>query len=191
MKTRMRRARNENALFGSLGIQRGIEGVNYQPWQTWQPVDRATLCFVVHDGKILLILKKRGLGAGKVNGPGGRIEQGETAEAAAIRETREELDVTPANLSQRGELSFQFADGYSLHCAVFMASEFSGVAVETDEAVPLWTAVSEIPYDSMWEDDRHWLPGMLEGKCFRGRFLFDGERMEAKEIIWGENFFQS
>lgn len=163
--------------------------MSFQPWQTWKPKDHATLCFVVREGNILLILKKRGLGAGKINGPGGRLEPGETALQAAIRETHEELGVTPLGLHQRGELSFQFADGYSLHCAVFLASDCEGVAVETDEAVPLWTPLEEIPYERMWEDDRHWLPGMLDGKSFRARFLFDGEAMVAKEIVWGENFF--
>ena len=54
-------------------------------WKTWNPKERGTLCFVLRGGKILLIEKKRGLGAGKVNGPGGRIEAGETGEQAAIR----------------------------------------------------------------------------------------------------------
>lgn len=45
----------------------------------WTPDILATLMFVVQDGKILLIRKKRGIGAGKVNGPGGKFEPGETA----------------------------------------------------------------------------------------------------------------
>jgi len=27
----------------------------------------------------------------------------------------------------------------------------------------------------MWADDVHWLPGMLEGKTFKGYFHFDDE----------------
>ena len=42
----------------------------------WTPDILATLMFVVQDGKILLIRKKRGIGAGKVNGPGGKFEPG-------------------------------------------------------------------------------------------------------------------
>ncbi len=73
-------------------------------WQNWQPTMRASLCFVRREGQILMIRKKRGLGAGKINGPGGRLDTGETALQAAIRETEEELRVTPLNLSERGEL---------------------------------------------------------------------------------------
>jgi len=65
----------------------------------WKPQERGVLCFIVKEGKILLIEKKRGLGAGKVNGPGGRIEKGETEEQAAARETQEEVGITPRGLS--------------------------------------------------------------------------------------------
>lgn len=163
----------------------------YAPWDQWIPVDRATLCFVVKDGRILLILKKRGLGAGKINGPGGRIEPGETPLAAAIRETEEELGVTPLLPQLRGELQFQFRDGYSLRCGVFLASDYQGTAIETEEAVPLWTPLDQIPYDRMWEDDRHWLPLLLNDQFFVARFLFDHETMQEKEIFLGpENFFK-
>jgi hypothetical protein len=29
----------------------------------------------------------------------------------------------------------------------------------------------------MWEDDRLWLPRMLDGESFSGFFVFDGEKM--------------
>ena len=151
-------------------------------WSTWQPRECANLCFIVKDGRILLIRKKRGLGAGKINGPGGKLDPGETALASAIRETQEEIGVTPLEIEERGVLHFQFADGYSLHCAVFLARDFTGEVIETDEATPLWFDLGAIPYDEMWADDRHWLPPMLAGQCFRAWFEFDGERMLTKDV---------
>ncbi|MEM6822896.1 MAG: NUDIX domain-containing protein, partial [Verrucomicrobiota bacterium] len=65
------------------------------PIQNWEPVQRAVLCFVFRDDEVLLIEKKRGLGAGKINGPGGKIDPGETALESAIRETQEEVGITP------------------------------------------------------------------------------------------------
>ncbi|MGD2110491.1 MAG: NUDIX domain-containing protein, partial [Phycisphaerae bacterium] len=62
-------------------------------WSTWRPRQTATLLFVIRAGEILLIRKKRGLGAGKINGPGGRVDPGETPREAAIREVQEELHV--------------------------------------------------------------------------------------------------
>lgn len=146
-------------------------------WTRWTPKQTATLLFVREGDKILMIRKKRGLGAGKVNGPGGRLEPGETPRQAAIRETQEELLTTPTGVQEVGELSFQFLDGLSIHCHVFTATGYEGAPTETDEAIPLWLPVDALPYEQMWEDDRHWLPLVLSGQTFYGRFVFDGERM--------------
>ena len=146
-------------------------------WPRWNPTERATLLFVLQDGRILLINKKTGLGAGKINGPGGRIDPGETAEQGAIREVQEELCVTPTGVRPAGELSFQFIDGYSLHGSVFTATGFEGQLCETREASPVWTPVGEIPYERMWADDALWLPLLLQGRAFRGFFVFDGDTM--------------
>lgn len=151
-------------------------------WENWQPEQRATLVFVVHKERVLLIHKKRGLGAGKINGPGGRIAPGESTRDCAIREAQEELHITPTGLSPRGELWFQFTDGLSIHVTVFTATGFIGEPQETEEAKPLWAKVNEIPYDQMWADDRLWIPLMLAGKKFSGRFLFDGDVMRHYEL---------
>ena len=153
-------------------------------WNNWQPRERATLCFLIQDEKILLNRKKRGLGAGKINGPGGRIEPGEEPHECAVRETSEEVGLTPLDVQNRGELHFQFADGYSLHCTVFVSNEYTGELVETDEALPIWTPLESIPYEEMWADDIHWLPGVVSGGTFRGYFHFDGEKMLSKHLVW-------
>ena len=151
-------------------------------WSSWTPQVRANLCFVRKTGQLLLIRKKRGLGAGKVNAPGGKIEPGETPLEAAVRETREEVGVVPLDPSARGTLRFQFVDGYSLHCTVFLASDCVGNPHETPEALPFWVPEHAVPYGEMWEDDRHWLPQMLAGSFFNGRFAFDGDQMLFKEL---------
>ena len=152
-------------------------------WATWQPRVRANLLFVIRDGKILLIHKKRGFGAGKINGPGGKIDPGEAPLCAALRETQEELGIIPLDAEQRGELHFQFRDGYSLHCVVFLAHNFTGEPQETAEAVPLWTPLDQIPYDKMWADDRHWLPLLIGGATFQGYFEFEGDELVAHRVV--------
>ena len=151
-------------------------------WPSWKPKDTATLLFVLRGEEILLIHKKRGLGKGKINGPGGRLEPGETAREAAIREVEEELLITPVDPQQRGRLRFQFIDGYSLDCHVFRAFKFTGTPAETEEARPAWFPVDALPFDRMWEDDQYWLGQMIEGQCFDGRFIFEDDRMLDMEI---------
>lgn len=151
-------------------------------WRTWEARDPATLVFVVRNGQVLLIRKKRGLGAGKINGPGGRLERGESPLECAVREVREELCTTPTGLEMCGENRFQFVDGYSTHVYVFRAAGCDAEPVETDEATPIWAPVERIPYEEMWEDDYLWLPLLLRGRQFSGRFIFDGDSMLDYEV---------
>ncbi len=151
-------------------------------WENWGPVDRATLTFVIRGQEVLLIRKKRGLGAGKINGPGGKIEKGESTLDGAIREVEEEVGITPLDAKKSGELRFQFTDGYSIHVHVFTARNHRGEARESDEAIPLWTNVQSIPYSEMWADDILWLPAALDGKAISGRFLFENDVMLDYEL---------
>ncbi len=132
--------------------------------------------------ELLLIEKKRGLGAGKVNGPGGKLEQGESFVQATIRECGEEIGLTPHNVEIRGRLYFSFTDGYTLYAEVFWAYHFSGELIETDEAKPFWCPVQNLPYDRMWFDDRIWLPHALAGNKFSGYFLFDDDRLIHSQV---------
>jgi 8-oxo-dGTP diphosphatase len=146
-------------------------------WGAHRPKDTATLLFVQRGDELLFIRKKRGLGAGKINGPGGRLEPGETPAQAAVREVQEELRVTPLGIEERGTLFFQFTDGYTLKAHVFIAQDHEGTPTETDKAAPLWFRRDALPFDEMWADDRLWLPLLLAGKRFCGRFVFRGDAM--------------
>jgi len=152
-------------------------------WSDWQAKDPATLVFVIQDGKILLIDKKTGFGKGKVNGPGGKVEKDESPEACAVRECQEELGITVLNLQYCGQHRFQFVDGYSLLVWVYSSEEFEGIPTETIEAKPLWVPLDAIPYERMWEDDHLWLPMVLDGERFQGRWLFDGDTMLDYELL--------
>jgi 8-oxo-dGTP diphosphatase len=83
--------------------------------------------------------------------------------------------VTPLEVQHCGELAFQFVDGLSIFVHVFTAQDCDGIPQETEEAIPLWAPLAQIPFDRMWADDRLWFPFMLAGQSFQGRFLFDGD----------------
>ncbi|MDF1862675.1 MAG: NUDIX domain-containing protein [Verrucomicrobiales bacterium] len=151
---------------------------------TWEPNMVANLVFLTRGEDVLLIHKKTGLGAGKINGPGGKLEPGETAIEAAVREVEEELLITPTGLEEMGELHFDFVDGLRLHCTVFQGTGFEGTPTETREAKPEWFPIAEIPLDRMWADDRYWLPDMLAGKKFLAWFRFDDETMLTRKVTF-------
>lgn len=134
-----------------------------------------TLCMIRKDGKILLAMKKRGFGAGRWNGYGGKVEEGETIEEAAKREIWQEGKITVEEIEEMGVLNFEFKKnpGNILQVHIFRAGGFSGEPQETEEMKPEWFDEDKIPYEEMWSDDIYWLPTFLENKKFKGRFLFD------------------
>ena len=143
----------------------------------------AALCYILHEGRLLLIRKKRGPGAGKINGPGGKADPGESMLDAAVRETQEEVGVTPRDLEQRGELVFDFGGDKVWRCGIFLARGHEGEPRETDEAIPFWCPVDALPYDEMWADDREWMPHFLAGRRFRGRVTVAPGDLVHEQVI--------
>ena len=137
------------------------------------------MLYIIQNERVLLILKKRGLGSGLFNGVGGKVERGETIEEAVIRECIEEVGVKPINLKWMGLLEFYNNNELYGYVHVYTANSYEGELRETDEAKPIWFRFDEIPYDKMWGDDIFWLPHVLNGKKIYGRFWF----VNWKEII--------
>jgi len=136
-----------------------------------------TLCYVIKDGQVLLAMKKRGFAAGKLNGPGGKFEPGETPEQACRREVREEVGVELIDLEPRGIIRFMFEGkpDWDQDCHIFVAQGIEGELQETEEMKPEWFPVLDLPFSRMWESDTVWLPGLLAGGKVNMRFHFDGE----------------
>lgn len=136
-----------------------------------------TLCYPIADGKVLLAMKKRGFGAGKWNGPGGKVEPDESIEEACRRETREETGFDPVGLEARGVIEFVFEGKpeWGNECHVFVATETTGDLCETEEMRPAWFSLDAVPYDDMWEDDAVWLSDVLRGGSVHERFYFDAD----------------
>lgn len=156
-------------------------------------MQQKTLLFLVRpaERRVLLALKKRGFGEGKWNGVGGKVEPGESIEAAAVREAHEEIGVTlaPADLLSRGVISFSFAGMSELtqDVHVFLAEHWQGVPDESEEMRPRWYTYDTVPYGAMWVDDAHWLPQVLAGGVVRARFHFaaTGDEILEQEVRVG------
>lgn len=148
----------------------------------WRPDSVATLLFVVRGGAVLLIRKLRGHGAGKINGPGGMVERGETPRACALREIEEEVGVVTTRATPLVELRFQNTDGSSMLGFAFRADDCRGDAHDTAEAVPFWCPIGAVPYDAMWDDDRLWLPYLYDRTPLVGEFLMHRDRLVAHRL---------
>lgn len=149
---------------------------------------QATLCFIIENGKILLGMKKRGFGAGKWNGFGGKIENGEAIEEAAVRELHEEVRVLANKLEKVGELKFIFPykKEWNQIVHVFLVKEWEGHPKESEEMLPKWFQINEIPFDKMWQDDRHWLPILLNGRKVNATFIFKEDNETIAEMKLNE-----
>lgn len=147
----------------------------------------ATLCYPVVSGDVLLIEKQRGLGEGKLVGPGGKLEADETPLECVVREVREELAVDLVDPYKVGEFTFRFGDEDPRLVHVFRANDLDGTPSESPEAVPRWFPADDLPYDRMWEDDRYWLPHLLADEAFTAHFVFDadGDVLEEKRVQTG------
>jgi len=151
----------------------------------------ATLCFIFRDRppqEVLLGLKKRGFGTGKLNGFGGKIQRGESLIEAATREVQEETTlILPAStLRPAGTVTFvfPFEPSFDHHVHLFTATQWIGRPRETAEMAPGWFPIDRIPYARMWADDPHWLPRVLAGRKIKATFTFaeDNESLTAWKI---------
>jgi len=155
-------------------------------WATWEQGINATLMFIVQGDEVLLIEKLTGIGKGKINGPGGKIDPGETAEQGVLRECQEELHIEVKEPVKMGELWFAMSDIPDIHCHVYMAEVFEGEPTATVEANPFWCKIEDIPYERMWADDSYWLPQMLAGSKFNARFVFEEETILWDQVVLGD-----
>ena len=136
---------------------------------------KLTLCIPIKNNKVLLGMKKRGFGAGRWNGFGGKMEEGETIEQATLRELYEEVGIKDGKLNKVGVLDFSFRNDEKkvLEVHIFKLTDFREEPRETEEMKPQWFFLNEIPFSQMWSDDKFWFPFLLNGKLFKGEFMFD------------------
>lgn len=180
----------------------------------WQPELIGTLLFVLrmHKGllQVLLIHKKTGHGQGRVNGPGGKLDAGESLTACATREVLEEVGLQVGHPVCRAELRFVELEGSQWLGYVYTADQFSGQLTETSEAKPFWCDIEKIPFADMWPDDQLWLPTVLQQHVSQffsqtisqvkdqkfgmnlpplvGDFLFENERLLEHSIYFDKSF---
>ncbi len=149
---------------------------------------QVSLSLIWDEKRILLAMKKRGFGEGLWNGYGGKQKEGETIEETAIRETREEINITATEMEKVGTLSFFFEgvpsdQNWNQKVTVFRITKWEGTPSESEEMKPQWFDINNIPYDKMWPDDIIWQPKVLKGMKVEGTFIFDANKKLKKSDI--------
>lgn len=135
-----------------------------------------TLVLLRKNNKILLGQKKRGFAKGTFNGIGGKQDPGETIDHAMIRECQEEIGATPTQFELRGKIIFDVwykGEHVNMPLYIYNCTEFTGNIHETEEMIPQWFNINEIPYDKMLQDDLLWYEYFLADKKFVGKVKFD------------------
>lgn len=138
--------------------------------------------------QVLLGRKLSGLGTGRLVGPGGKLEPGESPRDAAAREVAEEVGVRvrPDDLVPIAEVSYPFVDEprWSQFSHAFRCDRFVGEPVSSDELVPEWFPLDALPLERMWADAALWLPRALSGEFVRATLHFGaGDRVVDER--WG------
>ncbi len=137
---------------------------------------KATVLLLLRENEVLLAMKKRGFGVGKWNGVGGKPNQDEDIIDTAIRESQEEIGVTPLAPHKVALFKYYFPhDNFGMQVWIFTATEWKGDPSESEEMKPEWFKFDDIPYNQMWSDDEIWVPKVLDGQLLCGSFMFDKE----------------
>lgn len=147
---------------------------------------RTVTCFIVQSGRILLQQRPAGrIWAGMLNGPGGKLDPGETAAEAVVREVFEETGLHIADPQPRGALTLLIAaPSLELSVDIFVATSFDGEPFEREGALS-WHERDALPFDRMWADQRYWLAAVLDGFGVSGTVAYepDSLRLTRCELV--------
>ena len=144
--------------------------------------------------QILLCAKKKTwwkftAALGKRNGAWGKVHEWETFLQSVVRELREEtwIDLPEEAFEHRGINTFYYENKpeRDQECHVFVTSNFTWDAKESEELIPQRFNVDKLPYKRMRINDAIWLPPMLAGEYVEHVFYFneDGSTILSYERI--------
>jgi 8-oxo-dGTP diphosphatase len=151
----------------------------------------ATLCYLKVDGKTLMIhriKKSKDMHRGKWNGLGGKLEAGESPEECAIREVWEESGLTISKPVLKGFLTFpSFANDEDWYAFVFVAHEYEGQLIDSNEGVLEWVDDQHLLELDLWEGDLIFLPWLEKAGIFSGKFIYRDGRLVEHRVYFYED----
>lgn len=147
---------------------------------------KMTLCHIIKGDKVLLKEATRGISKGKWNGPGGKMDKGETPVQGIIRETLEETGLRIRKPFYHGKLYFHMNGKRAVTIVgyLFSARKFVGRPRPSEEGPLRWFKIRDIPLEKMWDDDRYWINLLLAGRKFDAHCYYDkGNKRVTESVI--------
>ncbi|MFC1600580.1 8-oxo-dGTP diphosphatase [Patescibacteria group bacterium] len=149
----------------------------------------SVLVFLLRKGKggvleVCLGKRKTNYARGLWNAPGGKVKAKEDILDSAIREVEEEvgLNIEREELVKKGEITYyEPAGNWLVHA--FICKKWKGEIKETDEMLPLWFSLNELPSNDMWENDQLWWPKVLCGKKIKGKIWHNKDYKVIKSVL--------
>ena len=130
---------------------------------------KTSLCYLERDGRYHVLhrtKKAHDESGGKWIGVGGKFEPGETPDACALREVREETGLTMTNFRLRGIVVF-VSDVWGLeYMYLYTATEWTGTLMDCDEGELVWLPKTDIRKLPLWEGDHIFLDLIESGAPF-------------------------
>lgn len=138
--------------------------------------------YPVDETGVYLGRKKLKIGAGSLNGCGGKLKRGETPIMAMIREAHEEwgIKVKASDLKMVAILRISREGvGHEVDLYVFTATKWEGEFIETEEmGRPEHHPFSKLPCAEMMVADPYWLSLVLLGHLLEVSFTYNHDRSE-------------
>lgn len=169
------------------GYSNGVDGKHYTLIFCRRKVAGTDHHSGEEEEEILLGMKKRGVGMGKWNGFGGKVETGESIEEGTRRELQEECGVVANKITKRGYLVETVKSSnmkFMIHVYDCWDFQPEPIPTESDEMKPKWFNINNLPWKSMWCDDPYWFPLLLNNiSIFTGRFTLSDEETITSYVL--------
>jgi len=146
----------------------------------------ATLCYVIKDGKTLMLFRNKkpnDVHEGKWNGLGGKFEAGETPEECVIREIHEESGLIIKNPELHGVITFPMFDGKKdWYVFMFTANDFTGELIDSKEGRLEWIADEKLLDLNLWDGDKIFIPWLKQKSFFSAKFVYENGKYVSHSV---------
>lgn len=104
---------------------------------------KAVKCLLIENEKIVITKYLKGIKEGYYDIPGGKIEDGESAKEAAIREMQEETGINVSDLVKKGVFEVEYPNRKFIF-DIFVARKYQGDPQSFEDNTSEWIKIDEL-----------------------------------------------